>query len=1324
VQPLDPLFIALNETLLSDRRPLRRQLHALARRNRAAGPVDETLAALIPRIEASAAAVAARRAALVPISYPETLPVSGKRAEIAAAIAAHQVVIVAGETGSGKTTQLPKICLELGRGIYGTIGHTQPRRIAARSVASRIAEELQRPLGSLVGYKIRFSDRTLPTTLVKVMTDGILLAEAQQDRLLDQYDTIIIDEAHERSLNIDFLLGYLKQLLPRRNDLKLIITSATLNTEAFSNFFDGAPIIEVSGRTWPVEVRYRPPLGEDEESRELDLPQAIVAAVDEVARIDPLGDILVFLPGEREIREATDALHHHALPHTEVIPLYSRLAAAEQDRVFKPHGGRRIVLATNVAETSLTVPGIRFVIDSGLARISRYSHRSQVQRLPIEAISQAAANQRAGRCGRVMAGVAIRLYSEEDFNRRPRYTDPEILRTNLASVILQMATLNLGEVFNFPFLAAPDSRLISDGYRLLHELGAVDERQQLTPLGRQLARIPLDPRLARMLIAADREGALAEVAVIAAALSIQDPRERPQERQQQADQAHARLRDERSDFIALLKLWQIYHQQARHLSQNKLRQWCKANYLSYLRLREWHEVHGQLRLVANELGLRLQGDGLLKPPIEGEQEIAVIEESVRAAIHRALLSGLLGHIAVKDERGNDSQAKQAGKVRRALVEYLGARQKRLAIFPASGVARKPPQWIMAAELVETQRLWARSVAAIDPAWIEPLASHLTRRSYLEPHWEKRRGQVVAWEQVTLYGLIIVGRRPINYGPIDPKASREIFIRQGLIGGEWPGANERQRPPFLRHNLSLLAELEQEEARLRRRDLVVDEGVLYAWYHDHLPDECYDVATLDRWLRRMGRHNPRLLYLQRNDLLREGAAIADSSDMPPQWEIAGLTLPLHYRFEPGQSDDGVTVEIALPQLPQIDPAPFGWQVPGLRLEKITALLRSLPKALRRHFVPAPDFARALLEALPNPPEGDLPVALSRHCQRMSGIAIPHEAWDEASLPPHLRCNFRIVDERGRTLAEGRDLATLQAALRGEVKTLIETAAGDRWQREAIVEWDFGDLPPEVEIRRRGVAVRAWPALELNSVGDIALRLFDAAATAEAAHRRGVAALLRLKLHDKVKYLQRHLAHRQTISLHFAPIGSGEVLMADLLLLAIDSLLTTVPRNSDSFNAALAAIRPQIIATADHLAAALDETLALHHTLRSALRSEVKPAWAAVAADLQDQLARLIYPAMLTEMNAAQLAELPRYLKAAGLRWEKARQQPQRDHELMQQLRPLWLRYWQQPPRYGSELRWMLEELRVSLFAQQLGVKGKVSIQRLERLLEEAERSTGG
>jgi ATP-dependent helicase HrpA len=939
---LKALSAQLDQCMVADQHRLRQRLARLKKTSNS----SEVLKHLTAEFAKSQQQRRQRLDSLPIPDYPEELPVSERRTEIAKAIKENQVVIVAGETGSGKTTQLPKICLDIGRGVAGLIGHTQPRRLAARSVASRIASELKSELGHAVGYKVRFSDHTRPESYIKLMTDGILLAESQNDHFLNQYDTLIIDEAHERSLNIDFLLGYLKQLLPKRPNLKLIITSATIDTERFAKHFNDAPIIEVTGRTYPVELRYRPLEAVDEEAKDRNIQQAILDAVDEAARLGQ-GDVLIFLPGEREIRETAESLRKHHPLHTEILPLYARLSAAEQNRVFQTHKGRRIVLATNVAETSLTVPGIRYVIDPGLARMSRYSHRTKVQRLPIEKVSQASANQRAGRCGRVAPGVCFRLYSEMDFINRTEFTEPEIKRSNLAAVILQMKSLRLGEVEHFPFVEPPEQKMISDGYKLLQELGAVDAAQHLTETGKQLAKLPVDPRIGRMVLAAKQEDCLEEVLVIASAISVQDPRERPHEYQQAADEKHRQFKDERSDFLAYLNLWRSFHEQKRHLSNNKLRKWCKENFISYLRMREWHDVHAQMHSLITDMGWR-----------PNQIEAGYTE------IHRALITGLLGNLA------NKTQSQ----------EYAGARGIKLYIFPGSGLFKKQPKWFMAAELVETTRLYARLIAKIESEWIEQVAGDLCKRSYFEPHWEKTPAAVMAYERVTLYGLVINPKRKVHYSRIDSVEARQIFIRKALVAGDF-----QTQAKFFEHNKQLVADIETLEAKSRRRDVLVDEQVLYDFYDQLIPDDICDGRRFEKWRKAAEEKNKQLLYLTREDLMHHEAEGASEAQFPDSMQIAGMSLKLSYHFEPGSEDDGVTVTVPLPALNLLQPQQFDWLVPGLLHEKICQLLKSLPKVLRRNFVPVPDFANACLRSLA---VSDIPLieALQQQLKKISGVEI--------------------------------------------------------------------------------------------------------------------------------------------------------------------------------------------------------------------------------------------------------------------------------------------------------------------------------------------------
>ncbi|MFO7594128.1 MAG: ATP-dependent RNA helicase HrpA [Pseudomonadota bacterium] len=1296
--PIEQLFSTLDDCMLSERRRLRKRLQGLQRRARSGKPIDRGLDEVEKAIENSRRRLEQRRAVVPTPDYPEELPVSARRAAIAAAIEEHQVVVVAGETGSGKTTQLPKICLDLGRGVAGTIGHTQPRRIAARSVANRIAEELHTELGQTVGFKIRFSEKSGGNSLIKLMTDGILLAEIQSDPLLERYDTLIIDEAHERSLNIDFLLGYLKRLLPKRPDLKVIITSATINTERFAAFFDGAPVVEVSGRTYPVEVRYRPLLDEEDDKKGADPQRGILDAVDELGRIDPLGDILIFLPGERDIREAADALHKHRMRDTEVVPLFSRLSAAEQDKVFRPHRGRRIVLATNVAETSLTVPGIKFVIDTGMARISRYSHRTKVQRLPIEPVSRASANQRAGRCGRVSAGTCIRLYSEEDFLARPEYTDPEIRRTNLASVILQMMLLGLGDIEAFPFIDPPDRRFINDGFRLLHELGAVDKNNRITKAGRMLARLPVDPRIGRMLLAADREKSLHEVLIIASALTIQDPRERPLDAQQAADEKHKRFADEKSDFIAYLNLWDYYHEQARHLSHNKLRKLCRKEFINYLRMREWHDIHGQLLSQVRNLDLTPNK-----------------QEADYDAIHRALLAGLLSNIAHKDERETKGPPPKRQR-RKPLTEYLGARNIKLAIFPGSSQAKRAPKWIMAAELVETSRLFARDVAQIDPAWIEPPADELVKRTYLEPHWEKRVGQVAAFEQVTLFGLLIIPRRKVNYGPIDPQLSRELFIRHGLVEGEL-----RCDAPFFTHNRELLEEVALLEAKSRRRDILVDEETLFAFYDERIPEGIYSTRGFEKWRKQAEKEKPRRLFLERESLMQHEAEDVTERDFPPVFVYEGMALPLDYHFEPGHPADGVTVEVPLAALAQLNPAPFEWLVPGLIKEKLIALIKTMPKAVRRNFVPAVNFAEAALEAMPLQ-KGDLLEAFSHQLHRISGSAVPEDAWQPQNLPPHLLMNFRVVDEKGKSIDEGRDLQRLQKAMAGEVRESLHAEPDSPWEQDGLTSWSVDELPESVSLTRHGLTVNAFPAFS-DEGETVSLKLYESREAAEEAHRKGVMRLFMLEHRDKVKYLKKNLPGINTACLHYVGIGKCEELIDSIIDAAVDGSLFAgeeLPRSAEVYHAMAQGARNTLVENANRIAGLAGEILALYHGINKQLKGAVQPQWLNSIADIREQLGHLLTPGFVADIPLMWLEQLPRYMQAIERRLEKLRSNPERDRRLLLEMQPVWQRYWRRCDTTSNcsgeglqRFRWLLEELRVSLFAQELGTVERVSVPRLEK-----------
>lgn len=1282
----------LDHALIADRHRLRRQLHELHKK-----PDEAKFAQWLERFQASCAKVEARRSSVPRMRYDDALPIAAKRDEIKAALEKHQVLVIAGETGSGKTTQLPKICLEMGRGTHGLIGHTQPRRLAARSVATRVAEEIGTPLGELVGYQVRFEDQSNERSLVKLMTDGILLAETQHDRLLERYDTIIVDEAHERSLNIDFLLGYLKTLLPRRPDLKLIITSATIDLERFSKHFGDAPIVEVSGRTYPVDTWYRPLAAEVDENGEalfddLSVDQGILRALEEIGDFERAegkrpGDVLVFLPGEREIRDAAEVLRKANLRLTEVLPLYARLTPAEQQKIFAPMAGRKIVLATNVAETSLTVPGIRYVIDSGTARISRYSYRAKVQRLPIEAVSQASANQRKGRCGRVEPGICVRLYSEEDFLGRPEFTDPEILRTNLAAVILQMLHLRLGEISDFPFIEPPDGKAVSDGFTLLQELSAVNREGQLTPLGRQLARLPVDPRLGRMVLEGAHQGSLDEVLLITSALSVQDPRERPMERQQAADQAHAQWKDVDSDFAALVNLWRGFEEQRQALGSNALRTWCRKNFLNYMRLREWRDAHRQLTLICRELKLTLN-----KEPADYPR------------VHKALLSGLLSQIGQKSEDG----------------DYLGARQRRFWIHPSTVIAKKRPQWIMAAELVETTKLFARMVAKIDPDWLEPLAGHLVKKNHLEPHWEKKRGQVVAYEQVSLYGLIVVGRRPVHYGPIDPPVARELFIREGLVRGEI-----HSRAKCLAANRQLLERLDELEAKARRRDILADEETLFDYYAARLPEDIYQTASFEKWYERERAKSPELLIMREEDVLAREANEVTAAQYPDTLRIGDLQLSLDYHFEPGHARDGVTLRVPAPLLPQLQAERLDWLVPGLLEAKCVALVRNLPKAIRKNFVPVPDFVKAALAKL-SFAEGSLPEALGRELQRMTGSRVPEEAWTEAAalLEGHLKMNIEVVDARGKFLGEGRDLAELTARFAEASQAALAIPQGDKAQK-AVEAKVFAEVAEKTQQKIAGLSMTVYPAL-VEEGGVVKEHRFPTQAEAEYQHRRALQRLLLQQLAEPAKFLRGKLPGLTELGLLYRDMGRVDALVEDILLASLDSCILEGETNLPRDGAALASLaekkRGAWAEHAERLARLVLDILKLWHGLQKRFKGRIDLAQAVALNDIKAQLGNLVYPGFVRETPGEWLKELPRYLKAIEQRFDKIGAQLQRDRVWSGELAGYWEQYQARLAKHAQEgkrdpelqtFRWMLEEYRVSLFAQQLGTKMAVSDKRLNK-----------
>jgi ATP-dependent helicase HrpA len=1236
-----------------------------------------------------------RRLASVPaITYNEALPVSARREDLLAAIRDNQVVVVAGETGSGKTTQLPKICLELGRGVNGMIAHTQPRRLAARTVAERIADELDVPLGGPIGYSVRFNDRSSPDTLVRLMTDGLLLAEIQRDRLLRRYDTIIVDEAHERSLNIDFLLGYLKSILPKRPDLKLIITSATIDPERFADHFGDAPIIEVSGRTFPVEVRYRPLTVEGEDGADDDDRDQIDAIGDAVAELlrDAPGDVLVFLSGEREIRDTAEALSGRFRDKVEVLPLYARLSTAEQNRVFASHTGRRVVLATNVAETSLTVPGIRTVVDPGTARISRYSARLKVQRLPIEEVSQASADQRKGRCGRVADGICIRLYSEDDFNERPRYTDPEILRTNLASVILQMASSGLGAIEDFPFLDPPDRRQIRDGVSLLHELGALDDADALTPLGRRVAQLPVDPRLARMVVEAGRLGCADEVIVIAAALSIQDPRERPSELRAQADQQHARFRDETSDFVAFLNLWRYLRDRQHELSNSQFRKRVKSEFLHYLRIREWQDLAGQLRAAARGVDIELN-----QQPAEPQ------------LIHQAVLSGLLSHIGLKDA------AKRS--------EYQGARNARFALFPGSAVAKKPPTWVMAAELVETSRLWGRVAARIDPAWIEPLAGHLLKRSYGEPRWDRKRGATVASERVTLYGLPIVTARTVTYGRIDPVASRELFIRRALVEGDW-----ETRHHFVRDNDRLIEEVEALEDRARRRNILVSEDVRYAFFDARIPASVISGNHFDRWWRKERLERPDLLNFTQELLIEpEAAAALGGGGRPQSWKQGELELELSYVFEPGSVHDGVTVHVPLDALGRLRDTGFDWLVPAFRHELVTELLRGLPKDQRKRLVPVPDTAAAVVERL-RPRKGPIVEQVAEQLAELKGVRVGPGDWDLARLPSYLHMTFRIEDPSGAVLAEGQDLEALREQLRPALRASLATATAGL-ERTGETTWTFGTIARTVEAPGTGGAVRAYPAL-VDEGATVGIRVLDSPAAQAAAMWAGTRRLLALTIPPPTRWVQQRLSTPAQLALATAPHGSVGAVLADATTAALDVLLARhggpafdeagFTRLRDAVAGELATTTAEVV---DGVVGVLEAERGVRRVLETLTGAAVQPA----VLDVARQMGRLVYPGFVTASGAARMGDVARYLQGAARRLERLPTTIPGDRDRMNAIHELEAAYAARfeaslahggPSAALREVPWMIEELRVAQFAQGLGTRGQISAKKVRKQLEAA------
>lgn len=1286
------LFSQLNDIMLVDQRRLSARIHGIGKIK--SQEAQQAVAAEIQQqIEQARLRVEQRKSAVQnPIVFPESLPVSQRKVEIQKLLSEHQVIVVAGETGSGKTTQLPKMCLELGFGNLGMIGHTQPRRIAARSVAARIAEELETELGGLVGYKVRFNDQISDDTQIKLMTDGILLAEIQNDRFLNQYSCLIIDEAHERSLNNDFILGYLKQLLPRRRDLKLIITSATIDVERFSKHFNNAPIIEVSGRTYPVEVRYRPVVEEDDQDQLL----GILNAVDEL-QAEGRGGILIFMNGEREIRDTAEALQKQNLKHTEILPLFARLSAQEQNKIFHPSGLNRIVLATNVAETSLTVPGIKYVIDPGTARISRYSYRTKVQRLPIEPISQASANQRKGRCGRVSEGICIRLYSEEDFNSRPEFTDPEILRTNLASVILQMTALGLDDIEAFPFVDAPDKRHIQDGVKLLEELGAFEtvqtksgEKRLLTRVGLQLAQLPVDPRLAKMILSAVNFGCVYEMMIIVSALSIQDPRERPQEKQQASDEKHRRFADKKSDFLAFLNLWRYLQEQQKALSKNQFRRQCQKDFLNYLRIREWQDIYHQIRLTVREMGL----------PINSEK-------AEYQQIHTALLSGLLSHIGLKEAE------KQ---------QYLSARNAHFAIFPNSVLFKKQPKWVMAAELVETSKLWGRMVAEIEPEWIEPLAEHLIKKSYSEPRWSKSRGAVIADEKVTLYGVPIVAARPVNYGAIDPTVSREIFIQSALVEGGW---NTKHK--FFKENQRLVREVEELEHKSRRRDILVDDRTLFEFYDQRIGTEVVSQKHFDTWWKKAQQKDSELLNFERSFLINDDAEQVSKLDFPNFWHQGNLKLKLTYQFEPGTDADGVTVHIPLPLLNQVEMTGFDWQIPGLREELVIALIKSLPKSYRRNFVPAPNYAQAFLSRSV-PLEKPLLDTLIYELRRMTGVTVEAEHWNWEQIPSHLKMTFRVVGENAKKIAESMNLDELKFNLKDRVQESISAVADDGIEQSGLHIWSFADLPQCYEQKQRGFSVKAFPAIvdEKDAVG---IKLFETEFEQSVAMQQGLHRLLLLNVPSPIKYLHEKLPNKAKLGLYFTPFGRVLDLIDDCIACAVDKLIADFGGfvwDEAGFEKLRDFVRENLNEVTVDIAQKVEQILTLTYQLNQRLKGKMDFTMAFALSDIKSQLAGLVYQGFVQKSGYDRLPDLQRYLQAIDKRIDKLAQDVNRDRAAMLRVEQVQQAYQQLLAKLPkskpisdeiAEIRYMIEELRVSLFAQQLGTKYQVSDKRVLNLIKE-------
>ena len=1295
----------ISECMLMHQFQLQRLLRSIDQRHKQKKPYGQLLQKFQNKLDASIALRTRRAQSCPAIRYPEDLPVSNSREKIITAIKDNPVVIIAGETGSGKSTQLPKMCLQAGRGIAGKIAHTQPRRLAARSLANRISEELDSPLGETVGYKVRFQDQVSDTTLVKLVTDGMLLAEIQGNKFLEEYDTIIIDEAHERSLNIDFLLGYFKRLLTKRKDLKLIITSATIDHERFSKHFDDAPIIEVSGRTFAVEVEYRPleAMADDEdegsEDEEAKLEDGVIRTLNEIIRNERSGlavnrpsDILMFLPGERDIRMLATALRRKGPKQLEILPLYSRLSNAEQQKVFQGHQGRRIVLATNVAETSITVPNIGYVIDVGTARVSRYSVRSKMQRLPIEPVSKASADQRKGRCGRVAEGVCYRLYSEDDYLSRPEFTDPEILRTNLASVILQMESLGLGDISRFPFIEPPDSRQVGDGYKLLEELGAIDQSRRLTAVGKTMARLPVDPRLARMLIEAEKQRSLHEVLIIVSALSVQDPWLRPHEKQQAADQAHREFYDKQSDFLTYVNLWQSVEEQREALSNRQFRKWLIKNYVSYLRIREWREIHFQLKQLCKSLDWQ-------------ENQ----EPADYSCIHKSLLSGILSHVGMKEEKRL----------------YAGTRNRKFTPFPGSTIHKQGGQWVMAAEIVETQKVYGRTLAQIDPQWIEEQGNHLLRHRHFEPHWEKSRACAMAFQQTTLLGLIVNPRKKVNYSQIDPQQSREIFIYNALVAGDY-----ETKGPFQKHNKKLIAHVEDIENRARRRDILVDDTVVYEWFAQRVPDWVVNGKSFEKWRKQAEHDNPRILFLNETDITQERSEGVTQFSFPDAMDVRGGQLRIDYQFEPGRSQDGLTVEVPITLLNQIDEEKLEWLVPGLEREKCIALIKSLPKSLRKHLVPAPQFSDEFLATNPDRDQS-LYHQFAAFLKLRTRVDVRAESWRLDQLPGHLLAKIRVLNEEGSLLEESSNIADLKHRLKGETKAAVASILADEIDDEHYTSWEFGNVPEEYQYESKGKLLIAYPAL-VDEGETVRVQLFDQPYAADKAMYKGLLRLFLLQLPQQIRYIKKHCMLPEKVAIKYAPFGDKKDLAEGIVYAAFQTaFLEGQPllRTAAEFNDKIQQQKSNLVDAANQFRLLLTEILDLHHRVESAMSDNPLPSRSKSYQDIRMQIAELFPAHWITVYRYHLLQEFPRYLQGMLLRIEKMQGNIERDVASISELQDYWCDYQDRLGAHSEKgvedpelekFRWMLEEYRISLFAQEIKTRYPISAKRLDKQWSKVQR----